>query len=115
MATSNQKAADVVKLYFETKSPVTVARMMRKTYSKDARLTKQQVYRLVNKFQQTGSAGDSRHNNNGRPRSSRSSENIAEIKEVIDETPPKSVRKVLGDISNTTVVMELCIGHFDLI
>ena len=102
MATSNKKAAEVVKLYFETKSPVTVIRMMQKKYLEDERLTMLQVHRLVNRFQQTGSVEDSRHNNSGRPRSSRSSENVAEIQEVIQETPQKSVRSVLGDITNTS-------------
>lgn len=97
---SNQKAAEIVKLYFETKSPVTVIRMIQKKYPEDDRLTKLQIHQLVNRFQQTGSVEDSRHNNGGRPRSSRSFENVAEIQQVIQETPQKSVRKVLGDITN---------------
>jgi hypothetical protein len=100
MATSKQEAAEKVKLYFETKSPVTVIRMMQKKYPDDNRLTKLQVHWLVNIFQQTGSVEDSRHNNSGRPRSSRSLENVAEIQQVIQETPQKSVRKVSGDITN---------------
>ncbi|KAH3867130.1 hypothetical protein DPMN_030255 [Dreissena polymorpha] len=39
-------------------------------------------------------------NNSRRQRASRSSENVAEILEVIQETPQKSVRTVLGDINS---------------
>ena len=54
MATSSKKAAEVVKLYFETKSPVTVIRRMQKLYPEDERLTKVQIHRLVKRFEQTG-------------------------------------------------------------
>ena len=38
----------------------------------------------------------------GRPRSSRSSENVQEVKHVIDETPEKSVCQVVSDLTNVT-------------
>ena len=58
--TSNQKAAEIVKLIFKTKSQKTVIRMVKKKYPDDARLTKLQIHRLVITFQQTGSVEDSR-------------------------------------------------------
>ena len=39
--------------------------MMQKNYSEDGRVTKLQVHRLVNRFQQTGSVEDCQHNNSG--------------------------------------------------
>ena len=36
------------------------------------------------------------------PRSSRSSENVQEVKHIIDETPEKSVRQVVSDLTNVT-------------
>ena len=84
MATSNQKAAEVVKLYHETKFPVTVNRKMKNKYPDDDRLTKVQVVKLVKivvklvkRFEHTGSDEDKRHKNSGRSRSSHSSECFA--------------------------------------
>ena len=59
---SNQKAAEVFKLYFETKSPVIVTHMMQKKYPEDERVTKLQVHLLFYKFQQTESVEYSQHN-----------------------------------------------------
>lgn len=83
MATLNQKAAEIVMLYFETKSPVTVIRMIQKKYPGDERDTRLQLHRLVNRFGRTGSIKDSRHKNSGIPKSSCNSENVAEIRGVI--------------------------------
>ena len=71
MATSKQTAAEIVKLYFETKSPITVILTMKKKYPDDATLIKFQMHQLVIRFQQTGSAELSRQKNSGRPRSRR--------------------------------------------
>ena len=49
----------------------------------------------------TGSVTDGRRSNPGRPKSVRSAENIASIQYVITETPQRSVRKILGDVTNT--------------
>ena len=37
-----------------------------------------------------------------RPRTSRSAANIADVEKIIEETPQKSVRQVLGDVTNTS-------------
>ena len=68
MATSKQAAAEIVRLYFETKSPTTATLIMKKKYPDDARLTKFRMHQLVIRFQQTGSVEDSRQKNSGRPR-----------------------------------------------
>ena len=50
IAKSNQKTAEVDKLYFETKSPITIIHMMLKKYPRDDRLTKHKVHRLFNRI-----------------------------------------------------------------
>lgn len=54
MDMSNQRAAEIVQLYFETHSSKAVIRIMRKSYPLGTKLTKLQVNRLVKKFQKTG-------------------------------------------------------------
>ena len=66
------------------------------------RLSARQLYRLVARFKETGSVADKRHDNVGRPRSSRNSENVQEVKHIIDETPEKSVCQVVSDLTNVT-------------
>ena len=52
------------------------------------------------RFKETGSVADKRHNNVGRRRSSSSSENVQEVKHIIDESPEKSVLQVVSDLTN---------------
>lgn len=101
MALPIDKCTEVVKLYYESYSPITVIRSMKKRYPNEEKLNKMQVHRIVKRFEQTGSVGDTRHANTGRPKSARSAERIEQVRRVIDETPQKSVRKVLGDITNS--------------
>lgn len=75
--------------------------MIQQKYPLLARLTKQKVHRLVKRFEQKGSITDPRYQNTGRPRSARKPEAIKQVKEIINETPQRSVRKVMGDINNT--------------
>ena len=78
---------------------------MRRRYPNDTEiriLSARQLYRLVARFKETRSVADKRHDNVGRPRSSRSSKNIQEVKHIIDETPEKFVRQVVIDLTNVT-------------
>lgn len=100
MVLSQALAAEVVKLYYSTSSPVTVIREMAKRYPDQERLNKLQIRRIVTRFEQTGSVADKRHTNPGRPKSVRSEENIVQVRAAVEETPQRSVRKILGDISN---------------
>ena len=100
MLLSKQKAVEVVQLYFESHSPTTTIRVMQKRYPGDEKLSRYQIHRIVNRFKQTGSVEDGRHANNGRPKTSRSAENVSEVRTIIEETPQKSVRQVLGDITH---------------
>ena len=93
-------AAEALQLYFESHSSTKALRTLRKRYPKIRRLSARQLNRLVARFKETGSVADKRHDDVGRPRSSRSSENVQEVKHVIDETHEKSVRQVVSDLSN---------------
>ena len=102
MASPQIRCAKVVKLYYTSRSPITVIREMQTLYPEEERFTRQQVHRIVRRFEQTGSVIDGRQKNSGRPRSARSSENVHDVKETIEETPQVSIRKVLGNITNHT-------------
>ena len=98
-------AAEVLQLYFESCFATKALRTMRRRYPNDTeirRLSARQLYRLVARFKETGSVADKCHDNVGRPRSSRSPENVQEVKHIIDETPEKSVRQVISDLTNVT-------------
>ena len=75
---------------------------MQNLYPKEERLSRQQVHRIVRRFEQTGWGIDGAQKNSGRPRSARSSENVHDVKETLEETPQVSIRKVLGNITNHT-------------
>ena len=102
MASPQIRCAKVVKLYYTSRSPITVIREMQKLYPEEERFTRQQVHRIVRRFEQTGSVIDGRQKNSGRPRSARSSENVHDVKATIEETPQVSITKVLGNITNHT-------------
>ena len=101
MVSAQLMSAEIGKLYYSAKSPVTVLRELKKKYPAE-NIKKNHVYRAVKRFEETGSVTDGRHRNSDRPKSVRSAENIAEVRQVIGETPQMSVRKVLGNISNQT-------------
>lgn len=54
----------------------------------------------MRRFQQTSLVEDARLENTGRPRTSRSDKSVAVVKDLITETPQKSVRSVLRDLGN---------------
>ena len=79
MASAQLMSTEIVKLYYSTKSPVTVLRELKKKYPAE-NIKKYHVYRAVKRFEETGSVTDGRHRNSGRPKSVRSAENIAEVR-----------------------------------
>ena len=105
MALSWKMVAESLQLYFESRSASKALRTMRRRYPNDTeirRLSARQLYRLVARFKETGLLADKCHDNVGRPRSSRSSENVQEVKHLIDETPEKSVCQVVSDLTDVT-------------
>ena len=104
MALSRKMAAEALQLYFESRSATKALKTVRRRYPNDTeirRLSDRQLYRLVARFKETRSVADKRHDNVGRPRSS-SSENVQEVKHIINETPEKSVRQVISDLTSVT-------------
>ena len=87
---------------------------MQKRHPGEKRVTKKQLLRLIQRFERTGSVVDGRHTNNGRPKSVRSSESIEEVRQVILETPQRSIRKIMEDITKTLVAPAF-IECYDLI
>ena len=102
MALSRKMAAEALQLYFESRSATKALKTMRRRYPNDTeirRLSDRQLYRLVARFKETRSVADKRHDNVGRPSSS---ENVQEVKHIINETPEKSVRQVISDLTSVT-------------
>ena len=103
MAPSKDHCKEIVEIYYETKSPITVIRTMQKRYSDGGKLDKKQIHRIVKRFEVMGLIEDGRHNNLGRPKSVRNEATTEQVKAVITETPRKSVRMVLGDTNITNI------------
>lgn len=101
MAPTQAQSCEVIKLYYECKSLKTVVKTIKKNHPELEKFNTKQVQRIVKRFEESGSVEDRRHTNTGRPRSVRTSENLERVKNVINETPQRSVRRVLGDVSNT--------------
>ncbi|KAH3771771.1 hypothetical protein DPMN_173099 [Dreissena polymorpha] len=71
---------------------------MRKLYPLDRPISKLKENRVVKRFGQYGGISDQRKNNKGRPKSS---ENVKQVKRIIDQTPEMSVRKIFSDINHS--------------
>ena len=99
MASAQLMSTEIVKLYYSTKPPITVLGKLKKKNPAE-KIKKYHLYRAVKRFDETGSVTEGRHRNSDRPKSVRSAENIAEVRQVIGETPQMSLRKVLGNIPN---------------
>ena len=100
MALTKDHCKEIVKIYYETKSPITVIRTTHKMYPDVGKLDTKQKQRIVKRFEVMGSIENGRHNNLGCPKSVRNEATIGLVKEVIKETQRKSVRMVFGDVTN---------------
>ena len=87
-----QQKAEVVKLYYQTKSPAIVINEMMKKYPNCGKLERHHVKRIVKRFEKSGTVSDGMHFNTGRPKTGRSQEIIDKVQSIIDETPTKSIR-----------------------
>jgi len=105
MASLKTVDAEIVKLYYSTRSPTTVNREMTKQHPEKKVLSKMKIKRLVDIFEKkTGSVTDERNSDSGRPKFVRGAENIASMQDVISETPQRSVKNILGDVTCTNTV-----------
>ncbi len=101
MAPSMEQCCEIVKLYYQYKSLKTVVKLMKKTHPDIEKLNTKQIQRIVKRFEESGSVEDRRHSNTGRPRSARTTDNVEQLATAIAETPQRSVRRILGDVTNT--------------
>lgn len=93
---------EVVQLFYEYgKSPTTVRKLMKKKYPDTKYLSRNQIYRIVKRFEESGTVLSRWKGHSGRKRSGRSEENIEEVKNVMEETPRKSIRSVMREVTNT--------------
>lgn len=102
MNLTRRQISAVIKLYYKTQSSVKVMRIMQKEFPGLKQHSKQYILRIVRRFEKTGSIQDTKHSNEGRPRSVRKLDAIHdhEVRKLIEETPQKSLREVLGGVSN---------------
>jgi len=94
---SREMAAEAFQLYCESNSATKALRTKRIRYPNDLEIinsSTRRLYRLVVRFKETVSVKEKRLGNTWRLRSSKSSENVQEVKRVIEETPEKYVRQV---------------------
>jgi len=101
MAQSKAHNCEIVKLYYQTKSLMKVVNTMKRTFPELDKLNTKALQRLVKRFEESGSVEDRRHSNPVRPRKARTDDAIEEVKTAISDTPQRSVRRVLGDITNS--------------
>jgi len=87
--------AGVDKLYYKHNSPSIVNKILKEKYPGVKALSRQNVHRIVKKFELHGTVNDRRKAASGRPRSARSDERT-----VIGETLTKSVRM----LDNETII-----------
>lgn len=111
-----QQKAEVVKLYYQFKSPAIVINEMMKQYPNCGKLEIHHVKRIVKWFENSGTVSDGRHFNTGRPKTGRSKEMIDKVQSIINETPSKSIRTVFRELNGneTSVSSVYRVLRFDL-
>ena len=92
----------VAKNYYETESVTDVKRKF-ETHFKNTSVSRKHIYKIVNKYEQSGSVDDAAKS--GRPSSSRSEENTHAISDLLGNSPEKSVRRTSSEtgISKSSV------------
>ena len=87
-----QQRAEIVTIFIQkNKSVVLTQREYRKRHRNQSAPDKKTIHALSNRFEQYGTTLDSHHS--GRPRTARSEENIARVRESVAESPKTSTRR----------------------
>ena len=92
------KRIDICTWYIETKSPKVIAKRYRVKYHEEPP-TKKTIYRIYSNFIKSGSVENQNSKHNGRPRTGRSEEHIDTLKDVIQDNPKKSIRRVSSELN----------------
>ena len=100
-----QERIKIVEAYFSTKSVVLTQRQFRRDFLRKNPPSRLTIRCLLEKFRETGSVGDKNKGHSGRPRSSRTDNNIEALRQRLEESPRKSTRRLSQevDLSRTTV------------
>lgn len=99
--TSDQRIF-VVKNYYKTKCVTDVQRKFNHQF-KNTKLSRKHIYKIVQKFERLGTVADAPRT--GRPRCSRSEENVSTLRVMLMNSPEKSVRRS----SSETGIPRTCI------
>ena len=99
--TSDQRVF-IVKNYYQTKSVTVVKRKFKNAY-KGMNVSRVNIYKLVKKFEELGTVKNAAKS--GRPKSSRSDENVSTLQDMLERSPEKSVRRTSSEtgISRSSV------------
>ena len=89
---TTEQRIQVIKSYYKnSESPTATVRELRVTLGRNAAPTESSVRKLIRKFETTGSVSNVKKT--GRPRSVRTQENIAVVRDNVTVSPRKSVRR----------------------
>ncbi len=94
-----QQEAQIVKLFYQLKSPSKVMKETKKLYPTCKPLKRMKLRRLIDKFEKLGSIMDQRKNNVGRPKTARCEENVLQVKTMFEQNPKKSIRRALAELN----------------
>ena len=103
--TVNQRIFIVQQFYLSNRSPISVQRAFVKEFNVRSGPAATTIYRLINKFETTGSVCDQLPSNVGHVVTARTPENIEKTRQVFETSPRKSIRKAAQQvgISHTSI------------
>ena len=105
MLLSTEEKIKVVRWYWETQSIIATQRKFRSHFRTKHAPCAKSILRLQEKFLADGTVSNQRKGSSGRKRSKRTPEGISKVKDLISNTPSKSIRKLAKEAgtSHTTV------------
>ena len=95
---SEDAKTKIVQLYFETKSVVSTQRKFRKHFKVKKAPSRNVILHIVAKFLAQGNVNNRFKGRSGRKRSRRTPENIARVRDALQQSPNKSMRRLGQEI-----------------
>ena len=96
---TNEQVAEIVKLYYQFNSPTLVIQTINKRYPEYKRLNRWKLHWVIRNFEARGTVEDQRKFKSGRSKASRTSKNISKVRDIVDETPTKSLSDITVNIN----------------
>jgi inhibitor of nuclear factor kappa-B kinase subunit alpha len=92
----------IVKIFYDTKSATDVQRKFKYSFNGNT-VSRLNIYKTIRKFEETGSVKDAQKS--GRPKTSRSDENVSTLQELMQDSPENSIRRTSSEtgISKSSV------------